>query len=352
MGSHHGNEAPAPAGGDVPRRAITSRGVVLGLVVGLPLSALFLWLAVRGVDFGDVWAAIQRAEVWLVLLAVPFGLLLFPMQGLRWRHLVDAPDVPARSAFVALAFVGVAITNVVPGRPGDVARGIWLGRLGPIPMARSLTSVAVDRSIDVITLFAYLLICLPFVSKPDWLVNLVIVGAALTGAALIVLVGAWWYSTHSARGRARARLTRDDRSWVGHVLSGVVRGLAVLSRPRDFAMALALSAVGWLGPFASGWLVARSLGIDLGFASAVFVIAVIGLGSAIPSSPGMIGTYQWLAVTSMAVVGVGQADALAFSIISQATWYIPVTLMGPFAAWWLTRYESSRRNPLEPDVER
>ena len=113
---------------------------------------------------------------------------------------------------------------------------------------------------------------------------------------------------------------------------GVVRGLAMLSRPRDVAMALALRFVGWLGPFASGWLVARSLGIDLGFAAAAFVIAVIGLGSAIPSSPGMIGAYQWLAVTSMAVVGVGQADALAFSIISRATWYTPVTLMGPFAA--------------------
>ena len=63
----------------------------------------------------------------LVLLAIPFGLLLFPMQGLRWRYPVEAPNPPARSAFVALAFMGVAITNVVAGRPGDVARGIWLG---------------------------------------------------------------------------------------------------------------------------------------------------------------------------------------------------------------------------------
>jgi hypothetical protein len=50
----------------------------------------------------------------------------------------------------------------------------------------------------------------------------------------------------------------------------------------------------------------------------------------------MIGTYQWLSVTALGVVGVGQADALAYSILLQASWLIPVTLSGPFMAWWLT----------------
>ena len=328
-----------------PRRAIRTRTVVFGLAIGLPLSALFLWLAIRGVDLEDVWLAIKEANPALVLLAIPCALFLFPFQGLRWRHLVEADVLPSRKAFVALIFVGGAITNVVPGRPGDLARGIWLTRLGPIPMARSLTSVGVDRAMDVITLFVYLLICLPFVEKPDWLVNLILVGAGLTVLAVLILAAAWWYSTRSASGRARIDLTRDDKSWMRHQISGIVRGLSVLSRPKDFFAALGLSFVGWLGPIAAGWLIATSIGISLDLLSITFVVGVISLGSAIPSSPGMIGTYQWLAVTSMAVVGVGKADALAFSILSQATWYIPITLSGPIAAWWLTRYERSVARP-------
>ncbi len=331
-----------------PRRAIRARTVVLGLAIGLPISALFLWLAIRGVDLEDVWLAIKDANPVLVLLAIPCALFLFPFQGLRWRHLVEAEGLPTRKAFVTLIFVGGAITNVVPGRPGDLARGIWLTRLGPIPVARSLTSVGVDRAVDVVTLFAYLLICLPFVEKPDWLVNLVIVGASLTFLAVLVLGAAWWYSNHSAKGRARLGLERDDKSWVRHQLSGIVRGLAVLSHPKDFLAALGLSFVGWLGPIAAGWLIAASLGLSLDLVSITFVVGVISLGSAIPSSPGMIGTYQWLAVTSMAVVGVGKADALAFSIISQATWYVPVTLLGPAAAWWLTQYERRIKASAEP----
>ena len=342
-------ETTAPDQDDEPevvKRAISTRVIVLGLVVGIPISVLFLWLAIRGVDLGEVWNGVRSANLWLVLLAIPFANLLFVFQGLRWRHLVEADPKPGNPVFVALMFVGGAITNVVPGRPGDIARGVWLGRIGPIPVARSLTSVAVDRAVDVVSLFVLLLACLPFVEKPDWLVNLVIIVGALTLIAAFVLASAWWYVNRSARGRERASLGRDDKSWLRHNISGIIRGLAVLSRPRDVAAAFGFSFIGWGCAMFAGWLVARALGISLNAASIVFVIGVVSLGAAIPSSPGMIGTYQWLVVTSMAVVGVAQADALAFSILSQAIWYIPVTLSGPFAAWWLTRYERRRRSAI------
>lgn len=318
------------------RKAISARSVVIGLAVGLPLSVLFLWLAIRGVSFDEVWTALSRANPWLVLLAVPFLLMLFVMQGLRWRHLVAAPDPPRRRVFVVLMFVGTAITNVVPGRPGDVARGIWLARLGRIPVARSLTSVGVDRAMDVATVFVLLLLCLPFIEPPDWLVTLAIVGAVVCVLATIILVVAWWYAHRRNPQDPAAGMEQGERSWWRHQLSGIIRGLAVLSRPRDFWLAVGASFIGWSFNAFGTWLVAESLGLGIGIAGALLVTSVIALGSAIPSSPGMIGTFQWLAVASLAVVGVGRADALAFSILLQAAWYIPTTLSGVPGAWWLT----------------
>ena len=60
----------------------------------------------------------------------------------------------------------------------------------------------------------------------------------------------------------------------------------------------------------------------------MLVTAVINLGVAIPSSPGFIGTYQWLAVSSLALFGVGATEALAFGVLMQAVWYVPTTLVG------------------------
>lgn len=310
--------------------------MIIGLVIGVPVSIVLLWLAVRGVDLGEVWDALQDANPWWYLLAIPFVNLLFPFQGWRWRHLVEAHPRPGRGVFVALTFLGNAISNVVPGRPGDIVRGVWLSRYGDIAMARSLTSVAVDRAVDVMTVFVMLICCLPFVPRPDWLVNLIIIGAVLFALAVVALTAAWWYSTRSRRGVARADMGRGERSWLGHQISGIVRGLSVLSRPGDFAWALLDSAIGWSLTTVGFWLVAIAIGIHLNLPEILFVVGVISLGSAIPSSPGMIGTYQWLSVTALGVVGVGQADALAYSILLQASWLIPVTLSGPFMAWWLT----------------
>ena len=61
---------------------------------------------------------------------------------------------------------------------------------------------------------------------------------------------------------------------------------------------------------------------------AIFVTAVINLGVAIPSSPGFIGTYQWLGVSALALFSVPTEEALAFSILLQAVWYVPTLLVG------------------------
>ena len=54
----------------------------------------------------------------------------------------------------------------------------------------------------------------------------------------------------------------------------------------------------------------------------------MNLGVAIPSSPGFIGTYQWLSVSVLALFDVDRTDAFAFSVLMHAAWYVPTTLAG------------------------
>jgi uncharacterized membrane protein YbhN (UPF0104 family) len=93
-------------------------------------------------------------------------------------------------------------------------------------------------------------------------------------------------------------------------------------------MLLLLTSIGWACWALAAWLVASALGIGVSPLELVFLTTVINLGAAIPSSPGFVGTFQWLCVSGMALFGVGQADALAFSIVMQAVWYVPTTVVG------------------------
>jgi hypothetical protein len=70
------------------------------------------------------------------------------------------------------------------------------------------------------------------------------------------------------------------------------------------------------------------VGVELSLLEAFFVTSVINLGVAIPSSPGFIGTYQWLGVSALALFDIGTDAALAFAILMHAVWYVPTMLVG------------------------
>jgi uncharacterized membrane protein YbhN (UPF0104 family) len=128
------------------------------------------------------------------------------------------------------------------------------------------------------------------------------------------------------RRRPRARRHRGVvRRFVRDTLEGLSDPVAATARPRELVL---LSAAAWLTWALAATLAAQSVGIHLSIVEALFVTAALNLGVAIPSSPGFVGTYQWLGVSALALFGVSQEGGLAFAIVMQAVWYVPTTLVG------------------------
>jgi len=72
--------------------------------------------------------------------------------------------------------------------------------------------------------------------------------------------------------------------------------------PASFAipkMLGVLSAGAWLSWALAAILAAKAVGVELSLVEALFVTAALNLGVAIPSSPGFVGTYQWLGVSAL-----------------------------------------------------
>lgn len=313
------------------------RPVLFGLVVGVPLSLVFLWLAFRNADPEEVWAALRGADLGYVALAVAAIAGVYALQAIRWRAIARTPEV-SRLQFGEMIVSGVAVNNVLPGRVGDLLRARWLQVAARIRGGTALSTVFVDRVFDVLALVVFLVVSLPFVASAEWLVRIAVGGVALLVAVVLVLVAARVYT------RRRPR-DRRSRGLVRRVVRDTVEGLASpLGRRRGLALA-GLSLAAWATWGLAAWLVARSVGIELGVVDVVFVTAVINLGVAIPSSPGFIGTYQWLGVASLGLLGVGTDSALAFSILLHAVWYVPTLLVG--GALLLRRVVVRVRRPVD-----
>lgn len=319
------------------RTVSSNKHVAIGLAVGVPLSVLFLWLAVRDVDLGAVWDVLSAGQVGYVALALVAIAAVYVGQAARWRQIARTPWVSI-PGFAEMVVSGVAVNNVLPGRLGDVLRARWLQVDAGIPGGRALASVFVDRIFDVLALVAFLVVSLPFVTSAEWLTRIAVGGLVLLGALGLVLVAARIYT----RRRSRDRLRR--RGIVRRLARDTVEGLAAPLGPRRGAALVALSLATWAMWALAAWLVARSLGIELSPVEALFVTSVVNLGVAIPSSPGFIGTYQWLAVSALALLEVGATEALAFSILMHAVWYVPTLVVGGILVVRraLSRADSSR----------
>ena len=71
------------------------------------------------------------------------------------------------------------------------------------------------------------------------------------------------------------------------------------------------------------------------------------MGSALPSTPGYVGIYQFVAVSVLTPFGFSRADAIAYILVAQALVYVVIALWGslgtvapPASRHWRQPYPS------------
>jgi uncharacterized membrane protein YbhN (UPF0104 family) len=92
--------------------------------------------------------------------------------------------------------------------------------------------------------------------------------------------------------------------------------------------AVVASALAWLLDGTSFWLAAQAVGADLGYTGALLVSGVTVLGTAIPSAPGFVGTFELAATSVATALGVPAAPALAMAVVAHVMTLGPTAIAG------------------------
>jgi len=294
------------------RRALLDRRWIR-LGVGLVLSGVALWLAVRGTHLSEIENALGNADWrWLpAMLAIKAGTLA--IKDLRWRCELGAMSPgPYRATFRAIG-LGYFGNIVLPFKLGEILRVGLLRRYNPtVRMGEALATIAAERALDGAILAVMVGAVLNTVNAPGW----VMLGTIILLAAMLGVIGlAMLPSVH------RFFLDRlPDRGLLGvarKVVAALTRGTAVLRQPRAFTAAALLTAVAWLAEAVVFYCAVRALGVSLGFTSTLVVTLLLSVGLLVPSAPGQIGTHQALCVLFLAPFGVDQLQALSISFVLQ-----------------------------------
>ena len=288
--------------------------------IGLALSLLFLGLALRNVEWAGVWDSWRGARPDLLLLGTALLAGSWVVAAVRWRVLLAAvPALRVRDTFAYIT-IGYLANTVLPLRLGDLARASLLGRKQNAGISRALGSIAVERLIDVLMLVALTLALMRVLEIPDP------IRAGLSGMVAIALAGLVGLMAVSLNRRHLPRLgallakgvPRRLAERVTTLLGNFSSGADVLHRPAGFLAVVLLSAGVWLaaGLGTLAWVAAFHL--EVPWYAGFFVLVMVNLGSAIPSSPGYIGVYHYLAVLALSLWTPDRNAALAYAIGTHA----------------------------------
>jgi uncharacterized protein (TIRG00374 family) len=320
-----GEDLPSTRG-DRSRRALIQRFVEVGV------SLAFLVLALQGINLKALGAALSQANyVWL-LPAVGITLLILVVKGVRWQMLfLPEYHLPFAPVFTALC-AGYLASNVLPARLGEAVRVVLLASEEPVGIVRTVSTVVVERLLDLLSLLILLVLLLPFVALPSAMAraaqSLAIV--ALVGYAMLLLLSFWKERVLLAAKRVLRHVRFLDRPPVYEGLGHLIDGFAILRGRLGLAL-IGLSLLSWIGSVAVAWCVAQAFGMTVPVAGITFAVVVVALGMVVPSSPGYIGVFHYLTTVALAPFGVPKDVALSFALVWHGLNYIELSLVGLIA---------------------
>lgn len=313
----------------------------LQILLGFLLAAVFLYLAFRGVNFGDLWDSLQRVNYLWVALLIPIIIISHWLRAVRWAYLLSpVKDTLSHRKLFSAVMIGFMVNNVLP-RVGEVVRAFAIGRSEGISKSSAFGTVVVERIIDMLTFLFILSAVLflsphsldPFVDNVDAVRPFFLVGSLAFLAIFVVLF---------FKGESLFRLLNVLRTLVPkryeeryqRLVESFLSGFSVTRRHDKFAMILLLSFLMYffyaLGLYIPFFAFDALAGHNLDFGSSVILLTISTIAFALPA-PGALGTYHsFLTVGLVRLYGVDEITALSFSIITHEAGYILTSVVGLF----------------------
>jgi hypothetical protein len=309
-------------------------------LISVPLAGVLVYLSLRGVDWHAVWTTIKTVHLpWLgagllVWLATTFA------RCLRWRVLLNAEGkVGVATVFWANA-AGYLGNNFLPARAGELIRSAMISSRSKLSNTYTLTTALTERVMDAITLIVISSLVIATMSqKPAWLATASRPIAIIGFAGAVAIISLPYIGDFLKKLLDWLPLPRSIHQRLLGITGQVLLGVRALHGLGRLAAFFSLTSLIWFLDATGSIILANALGLSMTYPIALLLLAGLGLGSALPATPGYIGIYQFVAVSVLTPFGFSRSDALAYILMVQAFGYVVITVLGLIGLW---KYRGSK----------
>lgn len=265
---------------------------ILTVLISIAIAGVFLWVALRGLDFDKIKNSLQKANYLWVAFAAVFGVSAYWFRAVRWNLLLEPMGykISNGNSLWSLSF-GYLMNLTIP-RSGEVARSTALYGVEKVPVDKSFGTIILERVVDLVCMMIFLGLTLifkfeaiqSFYNSSGFQPNPILI---ITGF-LAGIFGLFLFFKFKEKFRRFTIISK-----IIDFIDGIFEGLKSILNLKQKGKFILLTAGIWICYFFASYLVCFALPETSNFslADGCFILVVGTLGMIIPASGG-IGAFN------------------------------------------------------------
>lgn len=334
------------------------RRIAVRLLQWIVVAGLLVW-TIRGIHLADVARVLGRLGFAQLAALVALNALILWSFSWRWWAVLRALgySIPTRRlSLYRLAAFAVSYLTPGPQFGGEPLQVYLLSRRREVPAPAAIASVVLDKTLELVSNFTFLIAGIVIIIRLNLIPSVAQAPILVLSIALFLLPVV--YLALCCLGTRPAtwflgRFSVAKSLWPGflRLVESVAEAedqIGTLCRTR-FAWllsAVALSGISWLIVLLEAWTAMRFLGIPLGPAQAVGVVAAGRLAFLLPF-PGGLGALEASQVLAVSALGFSREDGLGLGLLIRARDLIVAAI----GAWLAVTLAPERRKGVESQRE-
>jgi len=308
--------------------------------LGLLISAVLLYLALRGLHLEQVWEVIKTAHYLWIIPGIAVYFVGGWVRAWRWHYLLRPLKPISTKTMFPIVTIGYMGNNIYPARAGEVLRAVVLKRREGVPISASLATILVERVFDGVVMLAFIFLNLPGLSKLTGesgfvgnIQNLALWGtAAFIGALVVFLLAAmfpmrteriiYWFIDRLVPNRFKEKSKAISTKFLD--------GLESLRSPQEALMIFITSAVIWLLETGKYWFVMQAFPFQVSYFALMLMNGIMNLTTTLPSAPGYVGTFDAPGIALRKAFNVNGAIAAGYTLVLHVALWLHMTVLGAY----------------------
>jgi uncharacterized protein (TIRG00374 family) len=314
----------------------------VSLVFGILLLVALIWWT--GIE--EIGAVIGSASpLWLAASAAVIPPAYF-LRAIRWKLLLTPVKKKVRvsNTFWSTA-LGSMVNIIIPIRLGEFVRAYTLGEKEGIGFAPGLSSIVVERTLDMIGLLSIGLVTMLLVSAQadisSLAVNIFIAVAMFIAAVLAVIIAGIKKEDLIirilTRSTSKIPFVKKYTTRITDFASSLIKGLKGLSQnPKMFIANMSITWILWLIYTSAAYFTFIAFNQPISFAASILGGTLMSLSHILPATPGYVGSYEFFwAIIFLALSVTEEPTLVAMGVTSHLVGLLPVIILGCISVVWL-----------------